>query len=293
MALSVKLRSNDWFDRLLVGSLTASVGILMVGLFSWQVPFGGQVQLSEGQVAPYDIVAPRQVTYESQVLTDRARDRAAQNVPDQYDTPDGRVRRQQMSRAQDVMEFISIVRADEYASDPLKIDYLLSVSDMALTPDLAEQILTLTTPEWQRAIAEIPATLDRMMRDEIRESNLGAFQRRVPAQLANDLGETASMVVTELVRSLLRPNSLLNQSRTDELRERARNDVPVQSVVLERNEIIVRAGDVATSERVEALTQIGLLQDEWNWWTTVRGLVLALALLAVMGEHFIACARAH
>jgi hypothetical protein len=59
MALSVKLRSNDWFDRLLVGSLTASVGILMVGLFSWQVPFGGQVQLSEGQVAPYDIVAPR------------------------------------------------------------------------------------------------------------------------------------------------------------------------------------------------------------------------------------------
>ena len=83
MALGAKLRSGEWFDRLLTGSLTASVGILMVGLFSWQVPFGGQVQLGEGQVAPYDIVAPRQITYESQILTERARERAAQNVPHQ------------------------------------------------------------------------------------------------------------------------------------------------------------------------------------------------------------------
>src|SRR3954467_6090963 len=123
MALTLKLRTGDWFDRVLIGSLTASVGILMVGLFSWQVPFSGQLQLSEGQVAPYDIVAPRQITYESQILTDRARERAAQNVPDQYDASDGRVRRQQVDRAQDVMEFVTIVRADDYATPSLRTDY--------------------------------------------------------------------------------------------------------------------------------------------------------------------------
>src|SRR5688572_9522773 len=126
MTLGGKAHTGDWLDRFLIISLTASVGIIMVGLFSWQVPFGGQVQLGEGQVAPYDIVAPRQITYGSQILTERARERAAQNVPDQYDTPDGRVRRQQVDRAQDVMEFIGIVRADEYATDSLKTDYLLS-----------------------------------------------------------------------------------------------------------------------------------------------------------------------
>jgi putative nucleotidyltransferase with HDIG domain len=283
MALSLKLRSGDWFDRLLLGSLTASVGILMVGIFSWQVPFSGQLQLSEGQVAPYDIVAPRQITYESQILTERARERAAQNVQDQYDTPDGRVRRQQVDRAQEVMEFMTIVRADEYAAEALKTDYLLSIPDVPLTPDLADQTLALSADEWKRAVDEVPATLDRMMREEIRESNLGAYQRRVSAQLASDLSEPAATVVGELVRSLLRPNSLLNQARTDELRERARNDVPVQSVALERNEIIVRAGDVATSENVEALTQIGLLQDQWNWWTTARGLAVTLALIGVIG----------
>ena len=282
MALGIKSRSGDWFDRILIGSLTASVGILMVGLFSWQVPFSGQVQLSEGQVAPYDIVAPRQITYESQILTERARERAALNVSEQYDSPDGRVRRQQIDRAQDVVGYIGIVRADEYASDSLKTDYLLAIPDVALTPDFAEQTLELSSQEWQRTVDEVPATLDRMMREEIRESNLGVIQRRVPAQLASDLSEEAAAVAAELVRGLLRPNSLLNQARTDELRERARNDVPVQSVALERNEVIVRAGDVATSEHVEALTQIGLLQDEWNWWTTARALAFTLAVLGVM-----------
>ncbi|MCC6455289.1 MAG: HDIG domain-containing protein [Caldilineaceae bacterium] len=279
----MKLRSYEWFDRLLAGCLTASVGILLVGLFSWQVPFGSQVQLSEGQVAPYDVVAPRQISYESQVLTERARERAAQGVPDQFDTPDGRVRRQQMERAQDVLEYISIVRADEYASDSLRTDYLLSIPDVALTPELAEQILALSPQEWQRSVDEVPATLDRLMREEIRESNLAAYQRRVPAQLASDLSEPTAQVVTELVRALIRPNSLFNQTRTDEMRERARNDIPVQRVDLERNEIIVRAGDIATVEHVEALTQIGLLRDQWNWWTTARGFALVLALFGVMG----------
>jgi putative nucleotidyltransferase with HDIG domain len=283
MALGVKLRGSEWFDRLLIASLTASVAILMVGLFSWQVPFGSQVQLREGQVAPYDIVAPRQITYESQILTERARERAAANVPDQYDTPDGRVRRQQVDRGQSVMAYIDIVRADEYASRSLKTDYLLSIPDVALTPDLAEQILSLTTQEWQRATVEVPTILDRLMREEIRESNLLTFQRRVPAQISSDLSEAAGLVVVELVRSLLRPNSMFNQARTDELRENAANEVPVQSVAMERNEIILRAGDVATSEHVEALTQIGLLQDEWNWWTTARAFALTLVLLSVLG----------
>ncbi len=283
MALSLKLRSIDWVDRLLIGSLTASVGILMVGLFSWQVPFGSQVQLDAGQVAPFDVVAPRQITYESQVLTERARERAAQSVPDQYDTPDGRVRRERIERAQDIVEFISIVRADEYASDMLKTDYLLAIPDLGLTPDLAEQILELSPQEWQRSAEEIPTTLDRVMREEIRESNLGAIQRRVPAQIASDLSEQSGVIVVEIVRSLVRPNSLFNQLRTDEMRELARNSVPVQSVTLERNEIIVRAGDIVTSEHVEALTQIGLLQNEWNWWVTARAFAFTLVVLAVMG----------
>jgi putative nucleotidyltransferase with HDIG domain len=278
-----KRRKIDWFDRGLIAALTASVGILLLGLLSWQTPLGSQLQLVEGQVAPFDVVAPRQITYESQVLTNRARERAAQNVPDQYDSPDGRVRRQQIERAREITEFITIVRADEYAAPSVKADYLLTIADLGLSPESVDQLLALSDTEWQQMVGEIPATLDRVMREEIRESNLGAIRRRVPALVTLEMSERANALTVELVRALVMPNSLFNQERTDEARERARNEVPVQSMSLERNEIIVRAGDVATSEQVEALTQIGLLQGEWNWWVTARGMLFVLALMAVSG----------
>ncbi len=67
------------------------------------------------------------------------------------------------------------------------------------------------------------------------------------------------------------------------MREKARSDVPAQTVTLEQNEIIVRAGDIATDDDVEALTQIGLIQDEWDWWVTLRAAMFTLALMVVTG----------
>ena len=279
----LKVRDGAWVDKVLVATLTASIGILLVGLFSWQSPFGSQIELSEGEVAPHDVVAPRQITYESQALAGRARARAASSVVDQYDSPDGRIRRQQIERAHEVLDFIGTVRADEFAPLELQTDYLLAITDLGLTPEQAEQTLSLSPSEWTQITTEVPATLDRIMREEIRESNVSLFRRRIPSISAADLADEPSAVVTTLVQALMRPNSFLNQTRTDDLRAKAAEDVAVQMVTLERNEVILRAGDVATAEQVEAMTQIGLLQDDWNWWVTLRGLMFTVVVLVVSG----------
>src|SRR5690606_27939081 len=155
----------------------------------------------------------------------------------------------------------------------VQIDNLMAIADLNLTSEAAQQVLDLSNDEWSLVTAAAPATLDRVMRDEIRESGLSTARRRVPSQIMTDMSEAAAAVVVELVRPLVRPNSVFNQERTDELRERARSEVAVQTVTLERNEVIVRAGDIVTVEDVEALTHIGLIQDEWNWWVTVRSLL--------------------
>ncbi len=272
-----------WVNKAVIGALAGGIGLLLVGLLSWQLPYGSQFQIEEGEVAPHDVVAPRQITYESQVLTERARERAAQNVADQYDNPDARVRRQQVDRAREVLEFIQIVRNDEFATPELQTDYLLAITDLALTPELVLQILTLSADEWDAVVEEVPLALDRAMREEIRENTLSLVRRRVPAMISASLDEEASAVVAELVRGMMRPNSLYNQTRTEELRDKARSDVPIQTVTLERNEVIVRAGDIATVDHVEALTQIGLIQADWSWWVLVRAALFTLALMAVIG----------
>ncbi len=279
MVPTIQVQPNRWFNRTFVVGMVSSVSILLLGLLTWQVPFSRQIKLDVGQIAPNDIVSPSEIRYESKLLTEQAQDRAAQAVPDQYDSTEGRVRRQQVSRVREILEFISLVRNDSFATTELKTDYLLAITDLALTPEAASQIQTLSSTDWVAVVNESPQALDRAMRDEIRESNLSTAQRRVPSFISADLDEAAGLVTANLVRALIRPNSLLNQNRTAEMRAQASKAVPAQYNVLQQGETIMRAGDRVSAEDVEALTQVGLLQQKWDWWMLVRAAALTITLL--------------
>jgi membrane-associated HD superfamily phosphohydrolase len=123
------IRKRAWMDKTIIVVLAASIALLLIAMLSWQLPYGSQLQLAVGEVAPHDVVAPRQITYESQVLTERARERAGQTVADQYDSADARIRRQQVDRIREILEFITIVRNDEYATPELQTDYLMAIAD--------------------------------------------------------------------------------------------------------------------------------------------------------------------
>ncbi len=280
-ASSFRSRADRWLRWAIIILLTLVLAVFMVGLLAWQVSFGEQLQLQAGEVAPFDVMAPRQITYESQFLTERARERAAQAVADQYDSAEGRVRRQQVSRIRQILEFVTLVRNDPYATPDTQVDYLLAVSDLALTPEAATEILGMDDEEWAAIVAEAPTALDRAMRAEIRDATLASARRGVSSHVDADLAEDLSDRVADIVRPLIQPNLFLNAERTEELREKARQEVAVQMRTLERNEIILRAGDIATAEDVEALTQVGLLQAEWSWWVVVRAAIFTLVLLAM------------
>ena len=260
--------------------MVSSLALLLVSLLAWQTPLrGGQVQLQVGKIAPYDIVAPSQILYESKIRTEEARERAAQAVPDQYDSTAGRVRRQQIELAHAILEQIAAVRNDPIATSTSQTDALLALEGMGLNAEQALHILTLSPADWDAVVAEAPLALDRVMREEIRDNNLIAVRRRTPVLVNTGLNEAASQVTTELTAALVRPNSILNEERTRALREQARSVVPVQFVALERGETIIRAGDRANAEDVEALAQVGLLQQGWDWWMLVRAIAFTLAIM--------------
>ncbi|MBX3013470.1 MAG: HDIG domain-containing protein [Caldilineaceae bacterium] len=274
--------SDRWFNRLLMALIVGAVAIFIVSLLAWQFPSNKQAQLTVGQVATSDISSPAQITYPSEVQTRLARERAAQVVPEQYDSTEGRVRRQQINRSREVLAFITAIRNDPYASPELQVDYLLAIAELELTPEAAYRVQSLSIEDWQAVVTETPLTLDRIMRDEIRESSLATARRRVPSLVDSNVNEAVSAATTELVRGLVRPNSIYNEERTQLAREQAREQVPIQYQTLERGETIIRAGDVATAEQVEALVQVGLLQPDWEWWILVRAIVLCTLMFGVV-----------
>ncbi len=280
MAAFFAIRSSQWLTNAIVLIIVGLISLLMTALLAWQIPPAQQIQLAVGQVAPVNIVAPVPISYESALLTARARERAAQSVADQYDSSEGRVRRQQNNRAREILDFITMVRNDPNASAELQTDYLRAIDELQLTAEEAFQLQELDEDEWSAVVAETPLALDRIMAEDIRESTVASARRRLPSLIDTDLSDEMSALTIRLAGALIRPNSIFNPTRTEELREAARNAVPVQVHGFARGETIIRAGDVATEDDVEALMQLGLLQSDWDWWVFLRAAIMSLLILA-------------
>ncbi len=258
-------------------------GVVLVVALLVQFPLGGQVQLTAGEVAQQDVLAPRRIAYESAVRTEQARERAAQAVPDFYDPPQSRIRRTQVNAARDALAFIDTVRLDSLASPETKTAYLQAITDIGINQAMAERILGLNAEDWTEVQSEVPLVLDQIMQEEVRETSLATARRKVAVLISPDLDDDASLVTIDLARALIRPNSFLNPERTDELRQQAREAVQPEISVLEQGEIILRAGNIVTAEDVEALEQMGLTQGERNLWTVLQAMLVAVVLLTLVG----------
>ncbi len=94
-----RIRANPALQRGVMFAALGALVALLTFVLGWNLPMGSRLDLKPGQVAPFDVVAPRQFTYTSALVTEQARTRAANAIPNQYDTAAGAVRREQVGRS--------------------------------------------------------------------------------------------------------------------------------------------------------------------------------------------------
>ncbi len=270
-----------WSIRARVLAIWLVTGLVVILILVANVPFTGQVTVAEGEVAQRDIVAPRQITFVSEILTQQRRDMAANAVPDVYDPLQPRIGRQQLALAGQILESIDAVRNDSSADASAKAAQLTAIPDLNLQPEVIDRISLLPQPAWERVAAEVPVVLERAMREEIRENNLADERRKVPARVRLDLPDEDAAIVSAIVQNLLLPNNFFNQERTAERRQAARDAVEPITRTVERNETILRAGDIVTDLEIEALQALGLQGRNWSWndLLAVTGFVLLLGVV--------------
>ncbi len=243
------------------------------------------VTLSVGQSATQDILAPRPLTYFSLVLTNRAQSEAALAVPDVFDPPDARVGRQRVLLLRDILDFITSVRSDTFASLGQRRGDLLAVQGLHLTEDTANQILNFDTQAWTLVQEEALAVLEQIMRGVVRADQMGDVRRAAPARVSVSLSEAQVEVVTALVTNLLAPNSFYNEAATAAAREAARAGVePIQKQIVSGQAIVVR-GQVVRAEDLEALQALGLMELEASWREPASGAMITLLTFVLMALY--------
>ncbi|NPV76762.1 MAG: HDIG domain-containing protein [Anaerolineae bacterium] len=215
--------------------------------------------LAVGNVATEDIVAPRAIVYQSELLTEKARQEAEKNVLPVYLDVDPTITRQQIEKLKASFSYINSIRADNYATIEQKRQDLNAITDPVFPDDLKRSILELSDQRWEVIQQESLKVLEQVMRTTIREDRINDAKRNVPTLVSFSLPQDQAAIVTQLVTLFIAPNSVFSQELTAKEKLQARENV----VPIERRyaagETIVRQGQVITPETFEALQQFDLI----------------------------------
>ncbi len=239
-----------------------------------------RVILDAGDVSPTAILAPYDLTYESNIRTSQARNAQAGSVQDIYDPPDASVAQQQEVRARQILDYISTVRADPYATPEQKASSIAAIPDLDLPPTVIDQILALNEDEWQEVKDETVRVLVLSMQGEIKESQVSDVRRRLPTLISHGMTDDQAAVVQAIAGGLVTANTFYNAARTEEAKQQARDNTESVMVTIRKGEAIVREGSRVTPLNIETLDAFGLRQQEVNW-QSVAG-AIALAAVAVV-----------
>ncbi len=262
------------------------VSASLIVAYSTFAPSDG-VTLTIGQVAPADILAPRSITYDSEVLTRLSRQAAADAVRDVYDPPNPGILRQQIQFARHVLDYINNVRHDSYATPSQQNADLAAITALHLSPDVSSNLLTMPDDGWKVIDEQTMSLLERTMRDEIREGNLYNVYANLPNRVSILVDETQSSLILALVKDLIKPNTFFNEERTRVARQEAAAKITTETRSFAQGQIVVRGGTIVTEADIEALAQLKLLQPTDRRIQALVGAFLSVLLITILGTVYL------
>jgi putative nucleotidyltransferase with HDIG domain len=245
------------------------------------MPGERSVTLTVGQVASQDILAPRSATFVSHVLTDQARQEAMSQVLPVFAPPDPNIARQQAQSLSSSLAFTTGVRNDVYSTPKQKVQDLISITAVHLDSATASQILQLSDVDWQLVQAQCTAVLEQVMRQEIRPDRLADARDSLPAYVSLSLPESEALLVADLDRDMVVPNSLYDAADTRALQQEAAGKVVPVTRSFVSGQAVIPRGKVISQADVEAITALGLNSSGLDLRTTL-GASLAVVLVTIL-----------
>ena len=280
-----KSYSHRWILRQALYGLALSLVTFFVLAFS----FTDEYDFSVGDVAPRDIRSNKDVTYVSESLSRQAQEEAMYQVAPVYTRPDVSTARQQLTRAEQVLDFLTAVRADSYATESQKRSWVLAVQELGrFSESEVTALLTLPEVSWNQVRLETRALLYQVMRqDEISVETLGIVLERVPALVPLDLPQDAASLVTALVQHFIKPNSFYDQAATQEAKQQAAQETGPVFRTIRSDEVIIREGNVITDLEMEMLVQLGLTAQQRDWQNFVSIALFSGGATVLLGVYLL------
>lgn len=245
------------------------------------------LQLEVGQVAPYDLQAPTDTEYVSEVRTEEARLAAESAVPPFFTPPDPAIARQQIERLNTVLQVISSIRDDQLIPFEEKKTSLATLSDVRLDEKSIDYLLAISPTRWESTQEETLRVLEQVMRRSVHEDAVEATQASVPNLVSLTLNEQQSELVAELASAFIIPNSFYSDELTQVAKQSARASVEPVVQSYKAGETIVPGGEIITPADMEALSQLNLIRPGQRLEDTIGAAALTILSTIFVPLYFV------
>ncbi|TXK84115.1 HD family phosphohydrolase [Paenibacillus sp. N3.4] len=181
---------------------------------------------------------------------------------------------------------IKSFRASGQYNDPLleqiqqalvEQQYPLPEESFFKIPRLTKEDLTNMRPVTKDIVA-------KLMNDQILDAQTVRAKVAELVNTSNLTKNTSREMVTEIARAVITPNKFFDQKGTDDAKGQARENV--KPVYINKNEVLVKVGDVITAEIYARLDKLELLKDKANHLPQF-GLAIFSALMSFVMYMFV------
>ena len=264
--------------------LAAYVALLGL-LFSGVTP--QQYDIQVGAPAPIQILATKDVL--DTVTTDALREAAAAAVEPSYKSADPNVVTEVMQDLNAEFDRLRELRAglqsvDLDALSEADIAALTPWSDFALSRDQLRAVREADDATFEAALTDAVNEVHDTLASTLPEGQEDAAVRSLRAELEKTYGATLAEALSGLVRRCIQPTMLIDETITEENRNKAREAVEPEMCV--KGEVIVREGDIVTPAQYTMISSLGLLSENSFDVQLFAGVaMLVLLAMATMGFY--------
>ncbi len=296
-----KIAGNINVQRLFLVLITVLIAFFIVETGAQPTKY----KLSAGDVSRYDITAPRDIVNE--VLTEQNRTAAVENV-EPVTKEDTKAFVEVIYKKDDFFKAVINARTsvEKYikdlgitSKDENYSEYLKQAQDSALlslSNKIKEQGITLSSDQMTYLVTKASDNeldnfedltkrlISESMAQEVTESNLAIHLHRLQNSYQSEQGINQELknIGGQLVKSILKPNRVIDEEATAKKREEAYND-NANVVKIKKDSRIISFGDIVTTDKLELLEELNLLETngKYDYFFSAGILLIILFLVAL------------
>ncbi|MBN2256667.1 MAG: HDIG domain-containing protein [Anaerolineaceae bacterium] len=245
----------------------------------------GEYTLSIGDVTTQDILAPRTLTYTSDILTQRAREDASSRINLVYLPVDLEISKSQLQQLKADIALIDTIRLDLTSPDEQRILQITELTVYGFSEADAKNILAMGATTWKSVSTKAVSVFEQIMGGTVREDKLADYIANIPNQVGLSFTKDQSNLIVRLVSPHIKANSLYSDEQTILRRQQAADAVePVNRTFITGQTIIYRGG-VVDELNYEALQKYGLVETSRRNEELVSSGMLVILLAGFVGLY--------